>query len=121
MSSVPFLPEELSGSDEGSGVFELPSDNVGPLVEFEGQISVTLDPVSVGRIHNSFAGRPDGNGLSKIAFSRFGHPSNFGSKTFDMVFFNLERTFGNEHGEVSIFDSVGFNESIEESLYLLPD
>jgi hypothetical protein len=36
MSSVAFLPKELSGSDEGSWMLELPPDDIGPLVELDG-------------------------------------------------------------------------------------
>lgn len=69
VGSVPFLPEELPGSDEGSGVFELPPDDIGPLVELQGQVPMALDPLGVGRVHNGLAGGADGDGLSKFAFA----------------------------------------------------
>ena len=42
---VPLLPEELARADEGGGVLELPPDDVGPLVEPEGQVAPRADPV----------------------------------------------------------------------------
>lgn len=36
VGGVSLLPEEFSGSDEWGGVLELPSDDIGPLVQFKG-------------------------------------------------------------------------------------
>ena len=43
--SFSHLPKELSAADEGRGVLELPSHDVGPLVEPQGQVSVAPDPL----------------------------------------------------------------------------
>ena len=49
--AVTLLPEELSGPEEGLGVFELPSHDVTPLVQLDGQVTVGLYPGRVGRVH----------------------------------------------------------------------
>jgi hypothetical protein len=85
-----FLPEEFSGSDERSGVLKFPSDNVGPLVELEWKVSVALNPVSVGWIHDGLTGRSDGDGFSEVGFTGLGDPCNFRRESFDMVFFDFE-------------------------------
>lgn len=56
MSSMSFLPKELSCSDERSWMFEFPSHNIGPLIEFEWEISMACDPFGIGRIHDGFTG-----------------------------------------------------------------
>lgn len=61
------LPKELSGSDKRSRVFKLPTNNVSPLVELEGQVSMGFNPISVGWVHNGFTRWPNGNRLSQIA------------------------------------------------------
>jgi len=38
-----------------------------------------------------------------------------------MFFFQLQGPFGDEHGEICVFDSVGFDQLVEELLDLLPD
>ncbi len=85
-----FLPEEFSGSDERSGVLEFPSDDVGPLVELEWKVSVALDPVGIGWIHDGLTGGSDGDGFSEVRFTRLGDPCNFRRESFDMVLFNFE-------------------------------
>ena len=58
------LPKEFSCSDERSWVLEFPSDDVSPLIELDRKVSVALNPVCIGRIHDGFTSRPDSNGFS---------------------------------------------------------
>ena len=46
------LPKELSCSDERSWVLELPSDDIGPLVEEQWEVSVGSDPLGIRWVHN---------------------------------------------------------------------
>ena len=52
MGCMAFLPQELSRPDERSWMLELPSDNIGPLIELQRQISVRMDPFAKGWVHN---------------------------------------------------------------------
>ncbi len=54
MSSMPFLPEELPGPDEGCGLLELPADNVSPLVQEQGEITMGFDPLGIRGVHDRF-------------------------------------------------------------------
>ena len=61
MSSVALLPQELTGSQERLGVLELPSHNGVPLVELEGKVTVTSDPLGIVWVHDGFRSRADSN------------------------------------------------------------
>ena len=51
-SAVSLLPEEFPGPQERLRMFELPSDDVTPLIQLDRQISVRLNPGGVGWVHN---------------------------------------------------------------------
>ena len=121
MSSMTFLPKELSSSDEWSRMLELPSHNVRPLIQLNGKISVTLNPFSIGRVHNGLTGWSDRNMLCKITLSWFCNPGNFRSKTFNMIFFDFKWFFRDKHWEVCILNSICFNKFIEEILNFFPN
>lgn len=63
VGSMALLPEEFAGANERRRMLELPPDDAGPLVEQEGKVPVTLDPLGVGRVHDGFAGGSDGDWL----------------------------------------------------------
>lgn len=44
---VAFLPEELARAEEWLWVFEFPTNNAVPLVEFEWEVAMTSDPFGV--------------------------------------------------------------------------
>jgi hypothetical protein len=44
-TEYPHLPQELAAADEGCGVLELPTDNVCPLIQAQGQVAVAADPL----------------------------------------------------------------------------
>jgi len=52
VSGMALLPEELSCSDERSWVLELPSDDIGPLIEEQWEVSVGSDPLGIRWVHN---------------------------------------------------------------------
>lgn len=99
------LPKEFSGSNEGGGVLELPSDDVGPLVQLEGKVTVTLDPLGIGVVHDGFGGGSDSNGLLELGVAVSGDPGDFWGETFDVLLFLEQGSFGDEQGEVAVFDS----------------
>ena len=90
MSGVAFLPKELSSSNERSGMLELPSHNVGPLIQAKRKISVRMNPLGKAGVHDSLAGWSDCNWLRKISLSRSGNPCNFWGKAFNMIFLFTE-------------------------------
>jgi len=62
---VSLLPKELRGSQEGAGT-ELPTKDVGPLVDLERQITVGGDPVTEGVPNYSLRGGADDEGLLEL-------------------------------------------------------
>lgn len=121
MSGMTFLPQKFTGSDERGGVLEFPSDNVSPLVKFQRQITMTLNPFGVGRIHDCLAGRPNCNGLSEFTFSWSSDPSNFRRETFNMLFFQLKSFSWDKHREICVLDSVSFDQFVKENLNFFPN
>ncbi len=89
MGSVPFLPQKFTCSDEGGWVLKLPSDDVSPLIEFKRKISVTLNPVCVRGIHYGLTSRSNSDWFGKITWSWTSDPSDFRSKTLDMILFDF--------------------------------
>lgn len=69
VSSVTFLPQEFSSADEWCGVLELPPHNVGPLVDHHWQVSVRVNPLGKGRVHDRLRRGSDGNWLSQFTLA----------------------------------------------------
>ena len=87
MRGMTLLPKELTSTNERRRVLELPSYDIGPLVEEQGQVTVRPDPLGVGRVHDCFRGRPDRDGLRHLTLAGLGDPSDFGRETLNMVLF----------------------------------
>lgn len=60
-----FLPKELQGADERLSA-HLPAMHIGPLVEFERQIPVALNPLGKHVVHHCLRGGPDHQGLLQV-------------------------------------------------------
>ena len=69
---VAFLPEELTGAQERHRVFELPADDVVPLVETQGEVAVGADLLGVVWVHGGFAGGADGEARWELVFATEG-------------------------------------------------
>jgi hypothetical protein len=66
---VAFLPKEFTGTEERLRVLEFPTDNVAPLVQTEGQVTVGLDPLGVGGVHDGFGGGTDSDGFGQVGLT----------------------------------------------------
>jgi hypothetical protein len=62
VSSVAFLPQELSGSEERGRLLSLPAHNGVPLVQSKREVSMAADPFRVVRIHDCLGCRTDSDG-----------------------------------------------------------
>lgn len=58
---VALLPEEFASPKEGGRVLELPPHDVGPLVDFQWEVTVGVDPLCERRLHDGLRGRADSN------------------------------------------------------------
>lgn len=112
MRCVAFLPEELARSDERHWMLELPSDNVVPLVQLQGEVSVRLDLAGEMRVHGGFRCGANGDGLLKVRLSAFGHPSDLSGESLKMFLLSLQIVGTDEDREVGIADFEGLGMSV---------
>lgn len=70
-------------------MLELPSDDVGPLVEFEGKVPVALDPVGISWIHDGLTGWSNGYWLGEVGFTALSYPGDFWRESFNVILFDL--------------------------------
>lgn len=118
---VSLLPQELSASEEGNRVLELPTNDVRPLVELEGKISVGSDPLSKGWVHDGLASGANGDGFLHFALARSRHPSDFRSKVFDVLLLGGQSLLGHQEREVRVLHSELLDASVEVLLNLFPN
>lgn len=109
--------ELLPGSNKRSGVLEFPTNDVGPLVELQGQVTMRLDPLSVCRVHNRLGSGTHCNGFGEISTAALSNPSDFRRETFNVILLLVQRFLGDEHGEVSILHIVLLDDIVEEFLF----
>merc|ERR1740139_872609 len=121
VASVSFLPEELSGADEGSGMLELPPNNIRPLIDHHRQVSMRVNPLSKRRVHNSLGRRSNRNRLSQLTLPRLSHPSHLRRESFQMLLFFLQRRLRHKHRKVDIVNSMCLDPRVNEPLDLLPN
>lgn len=121
MRGVTLLPKELSGPNEWSWVLELPSHDVGPLIQQHRQVTVGMDPLREGRVHDGLRGWSDCDGLGKVGLSRLGHPSDLRRKSFDVASLFIECVLRHKHGEVAVLDAEFLDAGIKELSDLLPN
>ena len=121
VGSVTFLPEELTSADERSRVLELPSDDIGPLVKEQRQVTMRPNPFSIGRVHDCLGSRPDSDRLRHLTLSRLGNPSDLGSEARYMVLLLIKRLLSHKHGEVAVLHAVLLEKCIGEVCNLFPD
>lgn len=120
VSSVALLPQELSSSQEGLGVLELPSHNRVPLVELERQVSVRSHPLGVVGVHDGLGGGSNGDGLLEVGVTGLGDPRDLRGKTLDVVLLLLQNSGRHKHGEVGVLDAQLLDLDVEPLLDLLP-
>lgn len=121
MGCMTFLPKEFACANKRSRVLEFPTNNICPLVQFQRQISMRLNPLSETRVHNSLTSRPDSNWLSQIALATLSDPGNFRWKAFNVVLFLIKGCFWHKHGEVAILNTHFLNARVKETCDLFPN
>lgn len=104
VSGMTLLPKEFSGSNKWCWVLKFPSNYVWPLVYFQRQITVRMNPFWKWWIHDGLRCRSDSDWLIKIWLTRFCHPSYFRRKSFQMIFFFFQFFLWNEHWEVGVLN-----------------
>jgi hypothetical protein len=83
-------------------MFELPADDISPLIKAQREVSVRVNPLGITGIHNGLTCRSDGDGLLEISGTRLCDPGNFRSEACYMIFLFAECCLGDEHWEVAV-------------------
>ena len=133
VSGVAFLPEELGGAEEHAGP-HFPADDIGPLVDEDGEVAVALDPFGVGGADDGFAGGPNdegfcecgGGGGAESAFGGgfeavVGDDCAFFGEAFDVFGFFCEVGQGDEEGEVGVFVTGCLEHCVKVALHVFPE
>lgn len=100
-----FLPQKFAGAEEGGWELEFPSDNITPLVELQRKVSMRLDPIREGWVHDCFRSWTDGDWLGEISVTTLGDPGDFRSKSLNVVLFLFQSFFGYKKWEVAILNA----------------
>ena len=116
---VPFLPQELRGAQEDSRP-QLPTHDVGPLVEDQREIAVAVDPLGHVLADDGFACRADGKRLGQLLASAVGHDGELRTESLDVVGLALEEAHRDQQREVRVLSSRGLDPLVDLGLHPLP-
>jgi len=117
---VPFLPEELGRAQERARHL-LPADDVGPLVDQDGQIAPRLHPFGVHRPDDRFRCRTDDQPLLELFAAAMRDVRHLRREPFDVLGFLVEQAFRYEQREVRVDVAGGLDPLVEGLLDQLPD
>ena len=84
MCGMSFLPQELSGTQERSGLL-LPTYHGTPLIVYLRQVSVRMDVILIEITEQGLGSRSDAKSLGKFVQSSLSNPCYFGCETFYMI------------------------------------
>ena len=115
-----FLPEEFRCTKERTGCL-FPSYNAAPLIVELRKITVCVDNLFIMLTEKSFRCRTDAKTLLKLFLTAYSNPCTFGGKALNMVFFFLQKTFGNKHRHINILVTCFFETAVKVSLNIFPD
>ena len=125
-----FLPKEFRSSEEEPGA-HFPADDIGPLVNEEGQVAVGLDPFGEGGADDGFAGGPNykwflelrgGNQAAiRAGFEAVvGDDGTFFGEALNMLGFLFEEGKGDKERKIGIFVAGGLESGVEIALDIFP-
>ena len=114
------LPQELTGSQKGGGVLELPTHNIAPLVQVQREVTVGPDPLGKERVHNCLRGGADGQGLGQVRGTTTSHPCHLRSETFNVFLLRIECALAGKHREIRVLSAPLLELTVKEGLNLLP-
>ena len=130
MGGVSLLPEELRSTEEKAGT-HFPTHHVGPLVDEERQVAITLNPAGESGTDDRLGSRTDHVGLGEFTGRNhfpilkleavMSDDSTFGREALNMSGFFFEIAHRNEQGEVGVLVSRVLEPLVELALDLLPE
>lgn len=98
MDGVSFLPEKFAGAQEGPGGL-FPAHDVAPLIDFQGQVTVRLNPFGIHRADDGLGRGTDGKRLGQLFPARHRDDGHFGRKALDVFRFLGEKLIGMSRGK----------------------
>ena len=104
MDGVSLLPQEFSGTQEGSCGL-LPSQHGTPLVPYFGKITVRLYRLAPYITEQSLRSRAYTEPLLKLLHPSMCHPRHLRRKAFNMILLLLKKTLRNQNREIDILYS----------------
>ena len=116
---VPLLPEKFGRAQKQPGDF-LPADDIGPLVDEDGQIAPRLHPLRVHRADDRLRRRTHDEPLFELFGAALCHPRHLRRKAFDMLGLAHQQALGNEQREVRVDVPRCLEAAVEPLLNQLP-
>ncbi len=114
-----FLPEELGRAQEEPRA-HFPTDDIGPLVDEDGQVAMALDPLAIHVPDDGLAGGAKDEWLFELLAAGMRDDGQLGGKSLDMLGLFFHEALGDEHGEVGVHVA-GFLEALVEAVaHVLP-
>ncbi len=117
---VALLPEELGRSQKRSCHF-LPTDDVRPLIDEDGQVAPRLHPLGVHGPDDRFRRWPDHEPFLQLLSASVRDVGDLRREPFDVFGLPVQQVLGNEEREVRIDVTGPFELAIEGLLQQLPD
>ncbi len=116
---VALLPEELGGAQEDARA-ELPADHVRPLVDQQGQVTVTLHPLGEVLVDDRLGGGPDDDRLLELLAAAVGDHRELGCEALDVLGFLGQVGLRDEHREVGVLRACLLDAGVHLLLHPLP-
>ncbi len=120
VSGVALLPEKLGGAQEHTCA-QLPTDDVGPLIQQHREVAVTLNPLGEKMSDDGFRRRPDDVGLFQFFAAGYGDHRQLRREAFDVLRFPLHEALRNQQGEINVLVPGGLEAVVELALQQFPD
>ena len=115
-----FLPKKLACTQKDARA-KFPTNNVGPLIQQQWKIAVTLHPLGHELADDRFRCRTNHDWLFKFLATSNGDDCEFGTETFDVLGFTLEIALGDEQREIGVLGTRALDAAINLGLHLLPN
>ena len=116
---VPLLPEELRRPQERTRDL-LPADDVGPLVDEDGQVAPRLDPLGVHRPDDGFGRGPHDQRLIEILAAALGDEGHLRRKALDVLGLPHDQALRDEERKVRVHVARLLEPRVEPLLDQLP-
>ena len=120
VSRVTFLPEKLEGAKEKPRA-HLPADDVRPLIDENGKITIALHPFRVHGVDDRLGCRPNDQRLVQLLSAAVSDYRHLGSEPLDVLRLLVEEALRDEQWEIGVLVSGVLEHHVELLLHPLPN